>query len=376
MPYMPGLRCTTVVVLLVGAAVSARAQEGDPLRGARSWDLMCDNCHGPDAEGGFGPDLAGGRGLTLGQFLHAVRQPWGIMPFLDEQQLPDQRLADIYAFVRAKPPVSEPGEWRWRRAPASAPLGQRLYMNTAGCGQCHEPENAYGRMWLGEQAKNADFEYFARQIYDHTDKYPTGRMGTYRRERLPEAVLREIYQWMVLDLGLRASIGAAIHVGEQHGDQTTFNVTVTNRGVADVGLDVQDVTLFIKVPPGMTVESGSGPGYSGPQPLATLGLEPRLPLAPHSHDDTGHVKRPEQDLSGDVVVWRIPTIVAGEELTMSFVLSGTALTEQTVQQFAGSTIHWESPGRNAHGSPPTMVYRDLRLPDRGDHELVRPPRLP
>lgn len=351
------------------------AKQPNVTTGARSWDLFCDNCHGKDAEGGFGPDLAGGRGLTVDQFRRAIREPWGIMPALNERQLSDQAVAEVYAFVQTKPKVSEPGVWHWARAPTTAPLGQQLYMNTAGCGQCHEPENAYGRMWLGEHAKEADFDYFATQIYNHTDKYPTGRMGTYRRERLPESVLREIYQWMVVDLGMRASVGAVMKLGKQRGDQTTFNVLVTNRGVADVGLDVERATLFIRVPSAMNVVSGAGAGYAGVQSLASLGLEPRLPLAPHPHDDTGQVERPNQKLVGDVLVWKIPGIISAEELMFSFVLSGSPATEESLHQFRGSTIHWESPGRNANGSPPTMVYRDLRLPDRGDHELVRLPNI-
>ncbi len=368
---------TALFVMCVSVLHSqgVEAKQPNVTTGARSWDLFCDNCHGKDAEGGFGPDLAGGRGLTVDQFRRAIRTPWGIMPALNERQLSDQAVAEVYAFVQTKPKVSEPGVWHWARASTSAPLGQQLYMNTAGCGQCHEPENAYGRMWLGEHAKEADFDYFATQIYNHTDKYPTGRMGTYRRERLPESVLREIYQWMVVDLGTRASVGAVMQLGDRQGDQTIFNVLVTNRGVADVGLDVERVTLFIRVPSAMKLVSGDGAGYAGVQSLASLGLEPRLPLAPHPHDDTGQVERPNQELVGDVAVWKIPRIVSAEELMLSFVLSGPAPTEELLQQFSGSTIHWESPGRNTNGRPPIMVYRDLRLPDRGDHELVRLPSL-
>ena len=365
-----------LLMLPVLQAERAEAQPGDPQAGAGQWGAkLCRNCHGDEAEGGFGPDLAGGRGLTLGQFRHAIRQPWGRMLVYTEEQLPDQSIADLYAFVQTKPKVQEPGEWHWGPAPATAPLGQQLYMQTAGCGQCHEPENGYGRMWLGEHAKEVDFDYFAKQIYTHTDKYPRGGMGNYSRMRLPEPVLREIYQWMVLDIGMRASVGAAMQMGERQGDQTTFNVTVTNRGVKDVGLDVEGITLFIKVPPGTTVVSGTGTGYTGVQPLATLGLLPRLARAPHSHDDSGHVERPEQDVSGDVVVWKIPKLTTGENRSLSVVLSGPAPTAEMLQQFAGSTIHWETPGRNENAKPPKMVYRDLRLPDEGDHELVRLPRL-
>ena len=65
------VHCAAVGIALVVTgelAPGTQAQTGDPEAGARSWDAMCDNCHGPDAEGAFGPDLAGGRGLTLDSF--------------------------------------------------------------------------------------------------------------------------------------------------------------------------------------------------------------------------------------------------------------------------------------------------------------------
>ena len=67
--------------------------------------------------------------------------------------------------------------------------------------------------------------------------------------------------------------------------------------------------------------------------------------------------------------------MTGENQSLSFVLAGPAPTAEMLRQFAGSTIHWETPGRNEAAKPPRMVYRDLRLPDEGDHESVRLPRL-
>ena len=70
-------------------------------------------------------------------------------------------------------------------------------------------------MWLGEHAKEMNFDYFAKMIYNHTEKYPNGGMGNYSRDRLSESNLREIYKFLVEDLGLRASIGGAIAIGDQ-----------------------------------------------------------------------------------------------------------------------------------------------------------------
>ncbi|MBM3779828.1 MAG: cytochrome c, partial [Acidimicrobiia bacterium] len=286
-----------VALMLAPLAQAPETPKGNPDEGNRPFRAkLCYMCHGDNGEGGFGPALAGGRGLSFEQFERAIRHPWGVMLSYTEEQLPDQQVADIYALMLTKPKPAkdpEPGDWHWRRAPSTAALGQQLYISY-GCGQCHEPENKFGRMWLGEHAKNVDYEYFAKQIYEHTEKYPRGGMGNYSRERFPESVLKEVYQWMVVDIGMRASIGAVVAIGEQAGGNTTYTLSINNRGVKDVGLDAEGLTAFVRLPAGTKVVSGTGDGYQGVQPLATLGLEPGLALAPHSHDDSGRVERPKQ----------------------------------------------------------------------------------
>src|SRR5438128_1586608 len=133
---------TLLIALLLGPLFQQPTPPaGDPVLGATQYTAkLCMDCHGDDAEGGYGPDLAGGRGLTLAQFKHAIRKPWGRMSAWTPEQLPDENIANIYAWVKTKSMVAEPGEWHWRRAPATAPRAQQLYMNTLGCGQCHEPE--------------------------------------------------------------------------------------------------------------------------------------------------------------------------------------------------------------------------------------------
>lgn len=363
-------------VLILSLPALAYAQEappGDLKRGATEYG-RCVNCHGPKAEGAYGPDLAG-TGLSFAQFKKEVREPWGVMPIFNEKQKSDQALADIYAYVKTLPKAATLGEWHWRKAPPTAPLGQRMYMNFAGCGQCHEPENKFGRMWLGEHAKEVNFAYFKKQIYQHLEKWPNGTMPTYTPDRLPEPVLLEIYKWMVDDLGMRPSITGALSVGDRSGDKTTYTLTISNNGVKDKGLAAEGLTIFVRIPKGARVVSGAGPGYASVMPLARLGLEPALPLAPHAHDDTGHVERPAPDLSGDVAVWKAPRLDASQKLSLSLTLEGPAPTADLVKGFLGSTVHWASPGRRPAGSPPMMVYRDLRIPDKGDHEVIAAPRI-
>src|SRR5262245_8572793 len=128
------LRLFAALLTIVLVPAVSRAQ-GDPKVGQAAFQgKLCYFCHGQNAEGGFGPDLAGARGLTLDQFRHAIRQPWGVMLAFTEAQLSDEQIAGIYAFLKTKPPVTEPGHWHWPFAPASAPYEQRVYMMT-GCSQ-------------------------------------------------------------------------------------------------------------------------------------------------------------------------------------------------------------------------------------------------
>src|SRR3977135_1193089 len=76
---------------LAQSGASAQTAAGDAAAGKAYWDraapraTACRNCHGNNAEGQFGPDLAG-RGLNVAQVLPAVGQPWGIMPAFVESQ--------------------------------------------------------------------------------------------------------------------------------------------------------------------------------------------------------------------------------------------------------------------------------------------------
>src|SRR5204863_1938743 len=115
-------------------------------------------------------------------------------------------------------------------------------------------------MWLGENAKEVNFEYFKRQIYQHALKYPNGTMPTYSPDRLPEPALLEIYKWMVDDLGMRPSITGALSVGERNGDKTTYTLLISNNGVKDKGLAAEGLTIFVRIPQGEKVIAGTGPG--------------------------------------------------------------------------------------------------------------------
>ncbi len=339
---------------------------------------MCQYCHGVQAEGAWGPDLAA-RGLSEAQIKHALRQPYGLMPAYVETQVSEQTIADLQAFFSTLPKAEQFGPWRWQSPPASAPEGQRL-QSAFGCGQCHEPELAIPRRWLGGVGKDADFAYFSKQIYQHTVKYPQGRMGNFSEDRLPKMVLRVIYQFM-LDAGFRAPINASLKVGAREDMNTTYALTVFNDGVAQRGLDAEDVTIFLKIPSGTKFVSETGAGFKGVLPLAQLGIAPSIANTPGRFDPAPIPKlpeRPKPDFSGEVAVWKVPRIAAAETQTYTLTLLGPTAemyripgpgpTGQVFKGFEGSTVYWAKPG--VRMGPPQLVYRDLRLPEKGDQVAV------
>jgi len=358
---------------------AAPAPVGNANDGKAFWQAqMCQYCHGVQAEGAWGPDLAG-RGISEAQMLRSLRQPYGLMPAYTETQVSEQTIANLLAYFSTLPRAEQFGPWRWQSPPAGAPEGQRL-QSAFGCGQCHEPELAIPRRWVGGETKTADFDYFSKQIYEHTEKYPQGRMGNYSRERLPEMVLRVIYQFM-LDVGLRAPINASLKAGPSEGANTTYTLNLFNDGVAEKGIDAEEVTIFLKIPPGAKFVGATGAGFAGVRPLAQLGIDPSIANTPGRFDPSHNPKLPQRtkpDLSGDVAVWKVPRIAAAEKQTYTLTLSGPAPeiytipgpgpTGQAFKGFEGSTVYWAKPG--VRMGPPQLMYRDLRLPDKGDQVAV------
>ncbi len=169
-----------------GAAIAGNAEAGKTY-----WEqpnTLCALCHGDRGEGAFGPSLAGRR-LTLAQFSRQVRQPWGLMPRWTEHQISDQTLADVHAYFVGLPPTVEPGPWLVT-APPDAPLAVRYWVETVGCGQCHGDD--LKAALIGAEGQT-DYAWVSKRAYAHTEDFPTGAMGTYSRDRLPEVVLRDMW---------------------------------------------------------------------------------------------------------------------------------------------------------------------------------------
>lgn len=336
------MRTFFVVVLLfllqlahdtAAAQGGAATPAGDSEAGKAVWALgntSCRNCHGGEGEGGFGPVLAG-RKLTLDRFKDYVRNPSARMPAYIESELTDREIADLVAYFNSLPPVEKPGPWRFE-LPEVARRGQQLAVGVIGCGQCHGLTLETPRHGAAEV--NGDWEWFKRMVYEHTTAQreqwsqldpnlprvtpaPAGppgrnrvRMGNYSRTRLPESQLQQVWDWMV-DLGHLPPLTGQITAAATG---ATYTVNVTNAGVRDKGVTVEDVTIAVAVPTGLSLVSATGTGYQG--------------------------VRPDAEAKSDVAVWRVPRMGPTDRQTFTITLSKPADTLR-------GTLRWAMPAVKA-----------------------------
>jgi mono/diheme cytochrome c family protein len=271
---MKRLSLLLLALPLIPSGASAQPA-GNPAAGKAYWERIaprntdCRNCHGGTGEGGFGPDLAG-RGLSAAQVLRAARQPWGVMPAFDANQVSEQDAADLAAYFASMPKPTEPGKWRFD-VPPGAPPGQATMINM-GCGQCHSPAFQGPRNNMGGYGMN--FDYFANLVYNHTTAMPAYRaeignantnldMGNFSRARLTQGQLRQIYFWARDEIGFRPQMTAAVGKGEPGPTGVTYPVTITNIGVQGKGLIAEGLTVSLNIPAGNTVVAATGQGYQG-----------------------------------------------------------------------------------------------------------------
>jgi mono/diheme cytochrome c family protein len=345
----------TFILPLLLAAHAAQAQtetaapQGDPQRGRAMFSgsgggALCMLCHGGNGQGAYGPDLAGGRGLTFEQFKKAVHQPWGLMPAFPH--INDEGLANIYAFLKSLKPVAQPNKWSVQ-VPADAPVAQ-VMTAAYGCGQCHGPEMGHPRRDIG--GKGIDYAQFKDIVWD---KAPN-TMGKFARDRFTEPVLKELWGFMQT-LGFRPLFFGAIERGESTADSTTYTITADNKGVVGKGLPAEDISINLVIPKGLTVVKTTG-NYKGLTKDGEYAAAPGR-LSPFT------LMNPKPDTSrakGDIAKWSVKKLTPGQKEAVTVTLSGDG---HERANFAGTSFTWGKPNIKRI---PGLVARDERLADVGD----------
>jgi hypothetical protein len=136
------------------------------------------------------------------------------------------------------------------------------------------------------------------------------RMGNYTPRRLPEAELREIWDWMT-DIGLLVPVSARLAGGPAAAAGTTYTLDVANNALPQIGMTAEDVTVSLIVPAGTQVVSATGTGYQGVQ----------------------------RNGQAEVAVWRVPDLEPKASQQFTITLSGTPAGDAVPR----GTVGWARP---------------------------------
>jgi len=150
-----------------GAGNNTNAEPVNPFTGQKQaieagehrFKQSCAACHGPEAEGGRGPNLAENgdlRSMTDNQLFHIIQQgiPGTSMP---ASFLPDDATWQVSAFLRSlNDPISE------NPVPGDPETGRKLYYGPAHCSDCHAIRGFGGI--LGSDLTNVGARMTAKQL--------------------------------------------------------------------------------------------------------------------------------------------------------------------------------------------------------------------
>ncbi len=159
---------------------------------------QCVSCHGPQAAGGVGPQLARTT-LDFPHFLEKVRNAIPPKPAYSPQELPDQDVYDIYAWLQqiqagAKPTLIAPPAVQVQPGQETLPDGPILGMSLwtgLRCDGCHgafaqgaAQAPALAGLSYPYERERAKMRQTAAEIPEHSADF------------IHDVVLKRLYQWL------------------------------------------------------------------------------------------------------------------------------------------------------------------------------------
>jgi mono/diheme cytochrome c family protein len=176
------------VAILTGLFTSVALAQ-DPDNGKVIWEEQssCQRCHGAAAEGMWAGPVAGTE-RTIDEFTQQVRAPRRNMPAYTVEQISDEQLADVHAYLTT---LTRPADFAPIDAglPADAPVGQQLIVEKR-CAACHSTEGPFNG--FVERGETPTVEAIAMQVYT-----PRRNMPAYTTDQVSQEEIAQITDFLV-----------------------------------------------------------------------------------------------------------------------------------------------------------------------------------
>jgi len=182
---------TTVGVAILALLTfgTVAAQQGDPARGMTVWaQKNCKSCHGTMGEGRYAGPRAGD-GFTAEQWINQVRNPRSMMPAFRPDQVSDQEVADMNAYMQTLPKpasftpvpsIAQPGD----------PQGKVLMVQKR-CVACHGDGVAFVQARFTSQGRTVTPEAVIKQLRE-----PAMRMPMFRPNQVSDDEATQIAAYL------------------------------------------------------------------------------------------------------------------------------------------------------------------------------------
>jgi mono/diheme cytochrome c family protein len=179
----------------------------DAAAGKKVWDAkLCKNCHGANAEGGFGPALGSlaRNAKTLDDVKKQVRDPFRNMPAFSADQISDADLADLVDYIKTLPPNPD---WKFAAyTPAAGEDPGKTLFNQKGCAACHGQN---GERIISAAVKASGATTLTDAMVVKQVRTPAKNMPTYKTTTVSDGDLATIAPWVVKQVNAQLAAPAA-----------------------------------------------------------------------------------------------------------------------------------------------------------------------
>ena len=176
---------TTLMALSTSAAFAQDPDNGQVLWEETVW--QCSSCHGQMGEGVWGRPLAGDTELTAADWINQVRNPRNRMPTFSPEQVSDDQIRDMQAYISSLP---APAEFGFKDAGLAddAPAGQVLLVEKR-CVACHGTEGSIPSLTARNELPTA--EVVIAQL-----RNPRDLMPSFRTDQVSDAEAAQIAEFL------------------------------------------------------------------------------------------------------------------------------------------------------------------------------------
>ncbi|MDX1520692.1 MAG: c-type cytochrome [Anaerolineae bacterium] len=203
-----------VAVLLLALSVSSAFAQ-DPDAGQAAWEgevWQCSACHGGEGEGLFGRPLSNST-LSADEWIDQVRNPRNFMPRFSADQVTDQQITDIHAYITSLP---APADFTRMSVelPPDAPEGQQLIVQN-NCVACHGETGPIERFI--DRGETPTAERVIAQL-----RTPFSLMPSFSEDQVSDADAALIAEFMAAQIAEQAPPEALPQAGEASSTPTTL----------------------------------------------------------------------------------------------------------------------------------------------------------